>query len=199
VNEYDNFSPLEIVPLILLLRMTTPEVNNRRSQFTTFESMILDAFGVESVIVHGPVYAVNAVPAGTPVLPGPGQQPPDPFGPPGTCDLATAHRTPDGTSTDGDTLTEGDTAGDGDTSGDADPDPLADGTADTDTDGVGRPFAAWRAASPVAVSARLSVTAPATSAKAATVSATGVLTRRTTMRVPSSARSRRSGPAQASR
>jgi hypothetical protein len=36
------------------------------------------------VIVHGPLYAVSAVPAGIPVLAAFGQHPPDPSGPPGT-------------------------------------------------------------------------------------------------------------------
>src|SRR5690348_16721370 len=47
------------------------------------------------MIVHGPVYAVSATLAGTPVLPGPGQQPPHGSAAPGTFFPATGQG-PDG-------------------------------------------------------------------------------------------------------
>src|SRR5262249_61140421 len=60
--------------------LITPGGRMARSQLTVFESMGV----VAAVIVHGPVSAVSTVPAGTPVLPGPGQQPPHGSAAPGT-------------------------------------------------------------------------------------------------------------------
>src|SRR5437867_459860 len=51
-------------PLILLRLMTTPLALISRLQLTTFASITVPF----AVMVHGPLYAVRAVPAGTPVL-----------------------------------------------------------------------------------------------------------------------------------
>src|SRR3954447_26104182 len=44
-----------------------------------------------AVMVHGPVYGVRLVPSGTPVVFGPGKQPPNGSGPSGTFGVATGH------------------------------------------------------------------------------------------------------------
>jgi len=49
------------------------------SQLIVFASITV----LLTVILHGPVYAVNVTPAGTPVLKSPGKQPPLPSEPPG--------------------------------------------------------------------------------------------------------------------
>jgi hypothetical protein len=57
----------------------------------TFESIVT----LEVVIVHEPVYAdIEDSGALGPVLLGPGQQPPIPSGPSGTCSVLTAHPLP---------------------------------------------------------------------------------------------------------
>jgi hypothetical protein len=55
------------------------------AQVTSLWSMTVPA----TVMVHDPVYAVSTALAGTPVLPGPGQQPPHRSAPPGTLVPAT--------------------------------------------------------------------------------------------------------------
>src|SRR5262249_42124844 len=75
-----------------LLRITTLAAwMDRVSQVTFLPSITVPAV----VIVHGPVYATRATLAGTPVLPGPGQQPPHGSAAPGTFFPATGQG-PDG-------------------------------------------------------------------------------------------------------
>src|SRR5215218_459414 len=64
--------------------MITPVARISSAQLTTLESMTVLA----EVIVHGPAYGVRLVPAGTPVLLGPGKHPPMPSEPPGTLAVA---------------------------------------------------------------------------------------------------------------
>jgi hypothetical protein len=61
-----------------------------KSQFTIFLSMTV--FGV--VMLQGPVYVVRVVPAGTPVLATPGQQPPNGSAAPGLLLPETGHVPP---------------------------------------------------------------------------------------------------------
>ncbi|MCC6164654.1 MAG: hypothetical protein IT182_14990 [Acidobacteria bacterium] len=62
------------------LVMVTPDARTSSGlQSTVRASMTVPAV----VMVHEPTYGVSVVPAGTPVLPGPGQQPPHGSGPPG--------------------------------------------------------------------------------------------------------------------
>jgi hypothetical protein len=82
-------------------------------QVTVLESMTVLA----AVMVHGPEYGVSTVPAGTPVLPGPGQQPPHGSFAPGTFWPATG-QVPEEVVGEGLGLVGGVVLGDGDGDGD---------------------------------------------------------------------------------
>src|SRR5690349_2409542 len=75
-TEYGDSSTVLTDPTTFDRVICTPVVRMTRSQSMVFASMTVFA----AVIVHGPLYAASFVPAGTPVLFGPGQ----PFGGGGT-------------------------------------------------------------------------------------------------------------------